>query len=250
MPGLQSLEHHQTGAGGGVSSPRVVVALDFAEAADALGFAARVQPAECRLKVGLELFSRAGPAVVGALVERGFDVFLDLKYHDIPTTVARACSAAARLGVWMLNVHALGGRRMLEAARESVEAISHRPLLIGVTVLTSHADDELGQIGLRDGIPAQVERLAGLAHTAGLDGVVCAPTEAARLRECFGASFKLVTPGIRPSSSPADDQRRTMTPIEAVRAGTDYLVIGRPVTRAADPLQVLRTINEELAAQP
>jgi orotidine-5'-phosphate decarboxylase len=228
----------------------VVVALDYPEAAEALAFAARVQPSECRLKVGLELFASAGPAVVGALVDRGFDVFLDLKYHDIPTTVARACSAAARLGVWMLNVHALGGERMLAAAREALDAASHRPLLIGVTLLTSHADEELGEIGLGGGVAAQVERLAGIVQVAGLDGVVCASTEAVRLRARFGADFKLITPGIRPSGAAADDQRRTMTPSEAVRAGADYLVIGRPVTRAADPVAVLRAIRDELSGLP
>lgn len=226
---------------------RVIVALDFAEAAEALAFAARVQPAECRLKVGLELFTHAGPSIVAKLVDRGFDVFLDVKYHDIPNTVARACSAAASLGVWMLNVHALGGPRMLEAAREAVERAPKRPLLIGVTMLTSHAAEELAQVGLAPDVTAQVERLAGLVHAAGLDGVVCAGTEATRLRQKFGADFKLVTPGIRPSGSTADDQRRVMTPLDAVLAGSDYLVIGRPVTLASDPTAVLSAIRQELA---
>jgi len=233
-----------------VSYPRVIVALDYAEAADALAFAARVQPSMCRLKVGLELYTRAGPSVVSALVDRGFEVFLDLKYHDIPNTVARACAAAAHLGVWMLNVHALGGRRMLSAAREAVEATPHRPLIIGVTILTSHATQELSEIGLHGEIGSEVERLAESAHIAGLDGVVCGATEAMRLRERFGTSFRLVTPGIRPAGSAADDQRRTMTPAEAARAGADYLVIGRPVTRAADPQQVLHEIGAQLASLP
>ncbi len=230
-----------------MSGPRVIVALDFADASEALTFAARVRPSDCRLKIGLELFTQAGPSVVTALTERGFDVFLDMKYHDIPNTVARACTAAARLGVWMLNVHALGGARMLTAAREAVDAVTHPPLLIGVTLLTSHAEQELSQLGLGGGIESQVERLAETVQTAALDGVVCAATEAARLRQRFGNNFKLVTPGIRPAGSAADDQRRTMTPVEAIKAGSDYLVIGRPVTRAADPTAVLNVIQQQLS---
>ena len=230
-----------------MSQSRVVVALDFAEAAEALAFAARVRPADCRLKIGLELYTLAGPSLVSSLVEYGFDVFLDLKYHDIPNTVARACAQAAQLGVWMINVHTLGGPRMLAAAREAVDDAPRRPLLTGVTILTSHAPDELVQIGLTHDVTAQVERLADMAQSAGLDGVVCAPTEALLLRRRFGADFKLVTPGVRPSGAAADDQRRTLTPPEAVAAGADYLVIGRPITRAVDPLAVLRSINQELA---
>jgi orotidine-5'-phosphate decarboxylase len=232
-----------------MSGPRVVVALDFSDAKDALAFAARVRPADCRLKVGLELFTHAGPKLVSELVGHGFDVFLDLKYHDIPNTVANACAAAARLGVWMLNVHTLGGLRMMNAAREAVESASHRPLLIGVTVLTSHAEEELAELGLSGNLAEHAERLAAMAQAAGFDGVVCASTEAVRLRKRFGSGFTLVTPGIRPSGSAADDQRRTMTPAEAVQAGADYLVIGRPITRAADPLAVLHSIRDELAAQ-
>jgi orotidine-5'-phosphate decarboxylase len=232
-----------------VSGPRVIVALDFASAAEALAFAARVRPDECRLKVGLELFTEAGPSVAAALVDRGFDVFLDLKYHDIPNTVARACAAAARLGVWMLNVHALGGLAMMEAARAAIDVASRRPLLIGVTLLTSHAEEDITRIGLSGGIATQVERLAGTVKAAGLDGVVCAPTEAARLRQRFGADFRLVTPGVRPSGAAADDQHRTMTPAAAREAGADYLVIGRPITRADDPLRVLHSIRDELAAE-
>ncbi|HKQ31152.1 MAG TPA: orotidine-5'-phosphate decarboxylase [Burkholderiales bacterium] len=231
-----------------VVGPRVIVALDFSDAKGALAFAARVRPEDCRLKVGLELFTRAGPKLVSELVGHGFDVFLDLKYHDIPNTVANACAAAARLGVWMMNVHTLGGLRMLKAARDAVDSASQRPLLIGVTVLTSHTDEELTEIGLSGGLAEHAERLAAMAQVAGLDGIVCASTEAARLRKRFGAGFTLVTPGIRPSGSATDDQRRTMTPVEAARAGADYLVIGRPITRASDPLVALRTVRDELDA--
>jgi orotidine-5'-phosphate decarboxylase len=247
-----------------MNGSRIIVALDFAEPAEALAFAGRVQPQECRLKIGLELYTRAGPALVAELVGRGFDVFLDLKYHDIPNTVARACAAAAQLGVWMLNVHALGGARMLEAARAAIDVAPRRPLLIGVTLLTSHAAADIRQIGLAGDVDTEVERLAGSVRAAGLDGVVCAATEAAHLRRRFGKEFKLVTPGIRMTPPPegeggeplraarafvdTDDQRRTMTPLEAIRAGSDFLVIGRPVTRAADPLGVLYSIRTELAA--
>lgn len=231
-----------------MSGSRIIVALDFPDVDAARAFAARVQPADCRLKVGMELFTHAGPQFVSELVTRGFDVFLDLKYHDIPNTVASACAAAARLGVWMINVHTLGGPRMLKAACDAVDSAPHRPLLIGVTILTSHAEEEMTQIGLSSSIAAQSEHLAIMAATAGLDGIVCASTEAARLRARFGAAFKLVTPGIRPSGSPADDQRRTMTPIDAVRAGSDFLVIGRPITQAHDPIALLHSIRDELAA--
>jgi orotidine-5'-phosphate decarboxylase len=226
----------------------VVVALDFPSATEALAFAACVTPEQCRLKVGFELFTSAGPAVVEALVEKGFDVFLDLKYHDIPNTVARACAAAARLGVWMINVHALGGRHMLVAARESLEKMAHRPLLIGVTVLTSHSARDLDEIGLPDDPDAQAARLARLVQESGLDGVVCSAQEAPRLRAERGTDFCLVTPGIRPAGSARGDQERVVTPADAVRLGAHYLVIGRPITQAAEPLEVLTAINRELVA--
>ncbi len=179
-----------------MAGPRVIVALDFADARTAQAFTARVSPAQCRLKVGMELFTAAGPDVVTQLVARGFDVFLDLKYHDIPTTVARACAQAANLGVWMLNVHTLGGRKMLQAARDALDRSTHRPLLLGVTLLTSHGDDDMAEIGLERGAERQVERLAGIAHAAGLDGVVCSPMEAPLLRRRWGKDFLLVTPGV------------------------------------------------------
>ena len=229
-----------------VSGARVIVALDYPTVSEALAFAALVTPKQCRLKVGFELFTSAGPAVVEELVKKGFDVFLDLKYHDIPNTVASTCAAAARLGVWMLNVHALGGRRMMVAARESLEKESHKPLLIGVTVLTSHSGHDLSEVGLPDDADAQAARLAWLAKEAGLDGVVCSAREAPRLRTDHGESFCLVTPGIRPIGSDRGDQERVVTPREAVRMGAHYLVIGRPITQANDPAAALAVINDEL----
>lgn len=231
-----------------MSRPRVIVALDFASAPAALAFAARVRPEQCRLKVGLELFTAAGPALVSELVARGFEVFLDLKYHDIPSTVACACARAAELGVWMLNVHAIGGRRMLEAARAAVDQASRRPLLVGVTVLTSHEAREIEEVGLAGDLDAQVDRLTALVAEAGLDGAVCSPLEAERLRRRLGGSFVLVTPGIRPAGSDRQDQRRTLTPGEAVARGADYLVVGRPVTLAADPSAALSAIAQEIRA--
>ncbi|HSG11968.1 MAG TPA: orotidine-5'-phosphate decarboxylase [Gammaproteobacteria bacterium] len=230
------------------SDSRIIVALDYPDEKNALALVDRLEPGSCRLKVGKELFTRAGPALVRALVSRGFDVFLDLKFHDIPNTVASACRAAADLGVWMLNVHALGGARMLAAAREGIERSGHASLLIAVTILTSMDEDDLAAVGLA-GTPADnVRRLALLAESCGLDGVVCSSRETTMLRGQVGDDFVLVTPGIRPSGSAPDDQRRIMTPVEAVSAGASYLVIGRPVTQADDPTGVLRTINSELAA--
>jgi orotidine-5'-phosphate decarboxylase len=232
-----------------MENPRVIVALDFPDAHAAQTFAEQLSPAHCRLKVGMELFTAAGPKVVENLVSRGFDVFLDLKYHDIPTTVARACTQAASLGVWMLNVHVLGGKKMLLAAREAVDRLARRPLLIGVTLLTSHSADDVTDLGWeRDGVARHVERLAGLAELAGLDGVVCSPQETAQLRRRFGKDFLLVTPGVRPAGAATDDQSRTRTPADAVADGSDYLVIGRPITRAADPVAALAAINREIQA--
>jgi orotidine-5'-phosphate decarboxylase len=230
------------------AGPRIIVALDVATERAALDLAAQLDPALCRAKVGLELFSSAGPRVVTALRERGFDVFLDLKFHDIPTTVARACTAAAELGVWMLNVHALGGARMLQAARDAIDRSKHKPLLIAVTLLTSHDDAAVAEIGFPSGIGTHVARLAGLAQICGLDGVVCSPRETAGLRGRFGGGFKLVTPGVRPAGAGAQDQARTLTPAEALEQGADYLVIGRPITRAADPRAALVEISESIEA--
>jgi orotidine-5'-phosphate decarboxylase len=226
--------------------PRVIVALDFARAEQALAFAARVQPQSCRLKVGKELFTAAGPALLEKLLQQNFEIFLDLKFHDIPNTVAGACRAAAQLGVWMLNVHALGGRAMLEAARDAVAAAKRPPLLIAVTVLTSMGAQDLHEVGIVGEPDAAALRLAKLAQASGLDGVVCSAQEAALLKRECGIDFSLVTPGIRLAGGANDDQQRVMTPVTAIRAGADYLVIGRPVTQAADPVAVLESINREI----
>jgi len=228
---------------------RVIVALDYDNAADALAFADAVNPSDCRLKVGLELFTRAGAQLVENISSRGFDVFLDLKFHDIPNTVAQACRVAAQLGVWMLNVHTLGGPRMLLAAREAIDGGGRRPLLIGVTILTSHSDEELQQIGLAQDSSEMVSNLASLAHQAGLDGVVCSPLEASRLKQAHGDSFLLVTPGVRPAGSATDDQQRIMTPVDAINQGSDYLVVGRPITRAPDPVAALAEINDSIGRE-
>lgn len=231
-----------------MTDTRIIVALDYSDAREALEFVNSVDPARCRVKVGKELFTRAGPMLVEHLVADGFDVFLDLKYHDIPQTVARACAAAAELGVWMLNVHALGGRRMMQAAREAVDGSSTRPLLIAVTVLTSMDHQDLTEVGL-DGTPEDnVLRLATLARESGMDGVVCSGREAARLRVSQGSDFILVTPGIRPMQYAQADQKRVMSPAEAIRCGSDFLVIGRPITAADDPVSALLTIESEISS--
>jgi orotidine-5'-phosphate decarboxylase len=225
---------------------RVIVALDFPDAGAALAMAARLDPALCRVKVGKELFVAAGPAVVERLQASGFEVFLDLKFHDIPNTVAGACRAAARLGVWMLNVHAGGGSALMRAAREAVEGFPKRPLLIGVTVLTSLSDAELGEIGFAGSAADNVARLARLAAASGLDGVVCSAEEATMLRDKLGAGFVSVTPGIRLPGDAKGDQSRVVTPEDAVRRGAHYLVIGRPVTQSADPSATLQSITRSL----
>lgn len=228
------------------SEPSLIVALDTDSQSAALALADRLEPTLCRLKVGNELFTRAGPAVVEALQARGFQVFLDLKFHDIPNTVAGACRAAADLGVWMLNVHALGGARMMAAAAEAVAGFRDRPRLVAVTVLTSHDAADLNTMGLPSEPGCLALDLAGLARESGMDGVVCSAREAPAMRDRLGEEWLLVTPGIRPAGATADDQRRTMTPAEAVAAGSDYLVIGRPITGADDPTAALRTITSEL----
>ncbi|HEB54804.1 MAG TPA: orotidine-5'-phosphate decarboxylase [Gammaproteobacteria bacterium] len=225
---------------------RIIIALDYPAAEAAKPLLEQLDPARCRVKVGKELFTAAGPAFVSRLVQQGFDVFLDLKFHDIPNTVAKACQAAAELGVWMLNVHALGGGRMLTAARAAIDSSAHHPLLIAVTILTSMGPEELAQIGLVGDAKEHVRRLAQLAQEAGIDGVVCSPLEVAMLRKHIEPSFRLVTPGIRPKGAAAGDQTRIMTPAEAIAAGSDYLVIGRPITQQADPMAALSAIESEI----
>ena len=228
----------------------VIVALDYPSAGPALQMVEHLRPRLCRLKVGKELFTRSGPALVEELQQRGFEVFLDLKYHDIPNTVAAAVRAAAELGVWMVNVHASGGRRMMEAAAEALQGVSRRPLLIGVTVLTSMGDDDLRELGYTQTARERVLSLAALAADSGLDGVVCSAQEAPALREQRGGDFCLVTPGIRLAGDDAGDQRRVLTPAQAVAAGADYLVIGRSITGASDPLAALQRVHTELGIAP
>jgi orotidine-5'-phosphate decarboxylase len=235
------------------SDPKVVVALDFANPMRALALADRLDPAACALKVGKEMFVVAGPEPVRWMVARGFRVFLDLKFHDIPNTVAQACAAATRLGVWMLNVHAAGGAAMLTAARAAVDETAAEegrpaPLLIAVTVLTSLGDADLAATGVHAAAAQQALRLAQLAAATGLDGVVCSAVEAQALRSALGPRFKLVTPGIRPAGSPKDDQARIITPEAAIANGADYLVVGRPITQAPDPVAALAAINASLDA--
>ena len=229
-----------------MSDPRVIVALDFPEAGAALAFAKCLDPGSCRLKVGKELFTTAGPGLIEQLQRSGFEIFLDLKFHDIPTTVGAACAAAAELGGWMINVHALGGSAMMKAAREALSRRRAPPKLVAVTLLTSIGATEMGEIGLSGEPQDAVTRLGRLAQAAGADGVVCSAREARELRRQCGPGFLLVTPGIRPAGSGADDQRRVATPREALADGADYLVIGRPVTRAPDPAAALREINADI----
>jgi orotidine-5'-phosphate decarboxylase len=224
----------------------VIVALDYSTASAAVEVAQRLSPELCRLKVGKQLFTSSGPALVEKLQQLGFDVFLDLKFHDIPNTVAAAVRAAAELGVWMVNIHASGGGRMMSAAREALESCRQRPLLIGVTVLTSMSDDDLLALGYTESAHERVMRLAALAAESGLDGVVCSAMEAAVLRKARGKEFCLVTPGIRMAGDAAGDQRRVVTPAEARAMGSDYLVVGRSITGASDPLIALQRIQREL----
>ena len=230
-----------------MSDPRIIVALDYPDAKSALALMTRLDPKLCKLKVGKELYTAAGPQLIESIHKSGFSVFLDLKFHDIPNTVAAACAAAAALGVWMLNVHALGGRSMLSAAREAVGKGGKPVKLIAVTLLTSIGPADMTELGLGGSPQDAVSRLARLAQECGLDGVVCSPQEAAALRRQCGKGFALVTPGIRPADAAQDDQQRVATPRQAIADGADYLVIGRPITRAPDPLAALRRINEEIA---
>ncbi len=229
-----------------VNSP-VIVALDVNTLDELDALVGQLDPAECRLKVGKELFTLFGPQVVERLHQRGFEVFLDLKFHDIPNTVAAAVRAAAELGVWMVNVHASGGAAMMQAARAALASYGDKaPLLIAVTVLTSMNNNDLAGVGIARSAQEQVEMLAALAEDCGMDGVVCSAQEAPLLRSARGKAFLLVTPGIRPADSNTDDQQRIATPAEAVSLGSNYLVIGRPITRAENPAASLKNINAEL----
>ena len=227
--------------------PKVVIALDYDNKQQALAFIEQLDPVSCRLKIGKEMFTHFGPEFVKLIVGKGFDVFLDLKFHDIPNTVAKAVKAAADLGVWMVNVHASGGRRMMEAAKAILVPYGDKaPLLIGVTVLTSMYQNDLLELGIELSPAEQVKRLAILTKSSGLDGVVCSSHEAKELKALLGESFKLITPGIRPAGSDAGDQRRIKTPKQAMDSGSDYLVIGRPITQAEDPVVILNDINASL----
>ncbi|WDC22242.1 orotidine-5'-phosphate decarboxylase [Escherichia albertii] len=230
-----------------VTNSPVVVALDYNNRDAALAFVDKIDPRDCRLKVGKEMFTLFGPQFVRELQQRGFDIFLDLKFHDIPNTAAHAVAAAADLGVWMVNVHASGGARMMTAAREALVPFGKdAPLLIAVTVLTSMEASDLADLGVTLSPADYAERLAALTQKCGLDGVVCSAQEAVRFKQAFGQNFKLVTPGIRPQGSDAGDQRRIMTPEQALAAGVDYMVIGRPITQSVDPEQTLKAINASL----
>ncbi|MFY8328078.1 orotidine-5'-phosphate decarboxylase [Pseudoalteromonas sp. ZZD1] len=228
-------------------SKKVLIALDYDDQQTALNFVKQLSPDTCRLKVGKEMFTYFGPAFVKELIDLGFDVFLDLKFHDIPNTVAKAVTAAAKMGVWMVNVHASGGVEMMTKAKQELEQFGDKaPLLIAVTVLTSMDAAELTRLGIDKTPEEQVIYLAKLAKESGLDGVVCSAQEAKKLKAELGEDFKLVTPGIRPAGSDAGDQKRIMTPKQAIDDGSDYLVVGRPITQAADPVAVLKEINDSL----
>lgn len=227
-------------------SEMLIVALDFPSADQALHFIEPLSPEDCILKVGLQLYVASGPQFVKRLVDSGFKVFLDLKFHDIPNTVAGACQSAADLGVWMMNVHAGGGPVMLDAAADALVSYDKPPILIAVTVLTSMNQAQLEATGVSVTPEAQVKRLAALTAEHGLSGVVCSAQESAMLREQQGSNFVLVTPGIRPEGSAQGDQQRIMTPQAAKQAGSSYIVVGRPITEAAEPLSVIKSINESL----
>jgi orotidine-5'-phosphate decarboxylase len=229
-----------------ITDSKIIVALDYADAASALALVNQLDPKLCKLKIGKELFTAAGPQLVEKIVSMGFDVFLDLKFHDIPNTVAKACQAASNLGVWMLNVHASGGSAMMQAALEGVSKTTHQPYLIAVTVLTSMNQAGLNEIGIETSIEKHVLKLAKLTENAGLHGVVCSALEAQLLTKHLADDFLLVTPGIRPASAKLDDQSRVLTPSQALQMGSSYLVIGRPITQAAQPLETLTIIYKEI----
>jgi len=228
------------------SKSKIVVALDFPTLQLAENFVQQLHPDLCKLKIGKELFAVGGATFVEKCIKLGFDVFLDLKYHDIPNTVAKACEAAAKMGVWMVNVHAMGGRKMMVAAKQAIENSDHQPIIIAVTVLTSMEQTDLTEIGMSGSPKENVIRLAKLAHDSGMDGVVCSAQEAGLIRQEVGLDFCLVTPGIRPEGSAVNDQKRIMTPVEALKVGVSYLVIGRPITQSSNPIETLKQINLQI----
>lgn len=248
--GLNYMTSHRTSDGSfknsALRSP-IIVALDFPSQVAAIDLAKQLDPSLCRVKVGKELYTRCGPAILDALHALGFEVFLDLKFHDIPNTTAQAVGVAADMGVWMVNVHAAGGRRMMHACADKLSTYKQAPKLIAVTVLTSMEQSDLSDIGLDIAPVEQVMRLAALTKECGLDGVVCSSHEVSQLKASLGSEFQLVTPGIRPASAELGDQRRVMTPEEAIHAGSDYLVIGRPITKASEPLKALESIVDSLS---
>jgi len=229
-----------------MADQRIVVALDVSTATELRELVKQIPNTHCRVKIGKELFTSIGPLAIEICHDAGLEVFLDLKFHDIPNTCAKAVRAAARWGVWMTNVHCSGGTDMMRAAREILEGEAHRPLLIGVTVLTSMSGSGLQELGVSRDLESQVDHLAGLANASGLDGVVCSAQETQRLRQSLGADFCLVTPGIRPGWAAADDQTRIVTPKDAIANGSDYLVIGRPITASDHPETAIARIVEEL----
>ncbi len=242
LPQLPQLVFHETG----MNDSKIIVALDYSSAQQALEFAQKVSPEQCRLKIGKELFTSAGPALVESLAGQGYDIFLDLKFHDIPNTVMKAAAVAAKLGVWMLNVHAVGGSAMMQAAREGIEVVSRRPFLIAVTVLTSMSERDLQAIGIETPLPQLVSSLCASALESGLDGVVCSARETGLLREQISETALLVTPGIRPDWAANDDQKRIVTPRQAIIDGASYLVIGRPITQHSDPAEALQLISDTI----
>lgn len=227
---------------------RVIVALDFPQERSARTFVDRLDPTKCKLKVGLEMYTAFGAPFVQQLVRQGFDVFLDLKFHDIPNTVAGACRKAAELGVWMTNIHGLGGFAMMTAAKKAVDEVGSQTKLIAVTILTSHSQEDLGRVGLAQSINEQVKTLAQLSRDAGLDGIVCSAQETSSLKQTLPEHFIYVTPGIRPEWAASNDQQRIVTPVQALRNGASYLVIGRPITQANDPMDALKRVQQSIAA--
>tara|TARA_Y200000002_G_C22621537_1_gene638396 strand:- start:667 stop:1371 length:705 start_codon:yes stop_codon:yes gene_type:complete len=225
---------------------KIILALDFDSESETLDFVEKLEPKLCRLKIGKQLFVREGPGIVTSLINRGFDVFLDLKFHDIPNTVVKACKAAADMGCWMINIHACGGRKMMEAVADSFAKLKNPPLLISVTVLTSFDDQEMKRIGLYSTIDKQAGLLAKLSYDSGLDGVVCSALEIKNIRESVGSKFIYVTPGIRFLGDATHDQSRVVTPEKAILLGSDYIVIGRSITNDDDPLKKLKQINLNL----